>query len=69
MGPVSGDGHGDANKIRQWAGFLRKSRIDFACGTLQEVVDEIADFIGPVARAISSGQPFTSRWTAPGPWA
>ncbi|NLE39687.1 MAG: nucleotidyl transferase AbiEii/AbiGii toxin family protein [Pirellulaceae bacterium] len=59
---------GDPNKISQWTGFLRKSRIDFAPATLQEI-DEIAGFIGPVARAISSDEPFTSRWTAPGPWA
>lgn len=60
---------GEPSKIRQWTGFLKKSRIDFAPVTLQEVVDEIAGFIRPVARAISSEEPFTSRWTAPGPWA
>jgi predicted nucleotidyltransferase component of viral defense system len=60
---------GDPSKISQWTGFLRKSRIDVAPATLQEVVDEIAGFIGPVARAIASDEPFTSRWTAPGPWA
>ena len=60
---------GDPNKISQWTGFLRKSRIDFAPAMLQEVVDQIADFIGPVTRAISSDEPFTSKWTAPGPWA
>lgn len=60
---------GDPTKISQWTGFLRKSLIDFAPATFQEIIDEIAGFIGPVARAISSDEPFTSRWTAPGPWA
>jgi hypothetical protein len=59
----------DISKIRQGTGFLRKSRIEVAPATLQEVVDEISGFIGPVARAISLAEPFTSRWTAPGPWA
>ena len=59
----------DASKSRQWTGFLRKSRIDYAPTTLQEVVDMIADFIGPIARALASGEQFTLKWAAPGPWA
>ena len=59
----------DRSKTLQWTGFLRKSRIDFAPATLPEVVNAIADFIVPVARAISSGKDFISHWTAPGPWA
>ena len=59
----------DDSKKRQWTGFLRKSRIDFAPATLQEVVEAIADFIEPVARALASGEDFTLQWTAPGPWA
>jgi predicted nucleotidyltransferase component of viral defense system len=59
----------DASKTHQWTGFLRKSRIDFAPPTLQEVVDTIADFIGPIARALAFGEQFTSKWAAPGPWA
>ena len=59
----------DASKMRQWTGFLRKSRIDFAPDTLQEVVEATADFLRPVARALASSEDFTSQWTAPGPWA
>jgi predicted nucleotidyltransferase component of viral defense system len=59
----------DRSRTLQWTGFLRKARIDFAPATLQEVVDVIADFIGPVARALATGEDFTSQWTAPGPWA
>ena len=57
-----------SDKMAQWAGFLRKSRIDFAPATLLNVTDAIAGFLGPVARAVSSGEDFVSRWTAPGPW-
>lgn len=59
----------DRSKILQWTGFLRKSRIDFAPATLQQVIDAIADFILPVVSAITSGKDFTSCWIAPGPWA
>ena len=59
----------DPSKTLQWTGFLRKSRIDFAPDTLQEVVEATADFLRPVARALASSEDFTSQWTAPGPWA
>ena len=58
----------DPVKMRQWVGFLDKSRIDFAPPTLQDVVEAIAGFIHPVARALVSGDEFSSHWAAPGPW-
>lgn len=58
----------DPAKQTQWSGFCRKSRIDFAPETLQEVCDTIALFIQPVATAVDSRQPFVDLWTAPGPW-
>ena len=42
--------------------FSEKSRVDFAPATLQEVVDDIAGFLRPVARTIFSGAGFTSHW-------
>ena len=58
----------DAAKQTQWSGFCRKSRIDSAPETLQEVCDAIALFIKPVAAAVEAKQPFVDVWTAPGPW-
>lgn len=59
---------GDPAKARQWIGFLDKSRIDFAPSALREVIDAIAGFVGPVANAIASDEPFALNWPASGPW-
>ncbi|REJ65619.1 MAG: nucleotidyl transferase AbiEii/AbiGii toxin family protein [Planctomycetota bacterium] len=58
----------DTAKQTQWTGFCRKSRIDFAPESLQEVCDAIALFIKPVAVAVQAEQPFDNHWQAPGPW-
>ncbi len=59
----------DPTKIAQWRGFLRKSRLDSAPQSLNEVVQALAAFLLPVAVAIGEGRGFTSLWKAPGPWA
>jgi hypothetical protein len=56
-----------AAKQSQWSGFCRKSRIDFAPETLQEVCDAIAQFIKPVAVAVHADQPFDDQWQGPRP--
>lgn len=58
----------DSAKVDQWRGFLRKSRIISAPNDLSQVVEALAAFLLPVARAIHDGQRFDSRWDAPGPW-
>ncbi len=58
----------DATKQTQWKGFLRKSLVDFAPTSLQNVTDLISAFIKPVASAVQHTQPFDLRWQAPGPW-
>ena len=58
----------DPAKVAQWRGFLRKSRIISAPDNLGQVVDVLAAFLLPVARAIQEGHRFVARWDAPGPW-
>ncbi len=58
----------DPAKVDQWRGFLRKSRIKSAPDDLRQVVDALAAFLLPVARAIHDAQRFDARWNAPGPW-
>lgn len=58
----------DPAKETQWRGFLRKSRIVTAPGDLAQVIDALAAFLLPLARAILEGEQFTARWAAPGPW-
>lgn len=58
----------DTNRMRQWTGFLKKSRVEFASVSLQDVINGISEFIGPIARALESGEDFVLRWNPPGPW-
>jgi hypothetical protein len=58
----------DGTKATQWRGFLRKGRLEAAPVNLAEVVAGIAEFLGPVADALSKGREFVERWAAPGPW-
>ncbi|MDG1808923.1 MAG: nucleotidyl transferase AbiEii/AbiGii toxin family protein [Pirellulaceae bacterium] len=58
----------DNAKQAQWQGFCRKSRIDFAPDSLEEVGQSISGFLSPVAEAIVNGEQFDQYWQAPGPW-
>jgi hypothetical protein len=58
----------DPAKASQWRGFLRKSRLTSAPSELDEVVEEIKGFLGPVAESVASSRPFEARWDAGGPW-
>ena len=58
----------DPTQQTRWSGFCRKSRIEHAPASLQEVCDVIAQFIVPVAIAVQGEQPFNEAWQATGPW-
>lgn len=58
----------DAAKQAQWKGFCRKSRIDFAPESLEELGRAISKFLTPIAEAILDGNHFDQNWEAPGPW-
>ncbi len=57
----------DPTKIAQWRGFIRKSRLD-ALPDLGEVISTVADFLSPVAIALTARKRFNQKWVAPGPW-
>jgi hypothetical protein len=59
---------GDVSKQTQWQAFLRKTKLDDVPTTLQAVIDDLVQFLGPVAMAIESGSAFEQRWIARGPW-
>lgn len=56
------------SKAQQWKGFRKTSRVDQVPSDFREIVPFVADFLGPIATALADDQPFTSRWTAGGPW-
>jgi len=58
----------DTGKQTQWRGFLRRNRLQHAPDNLADVVTAIAAFLGPIAKALASGNGFEHIWQAPGPW-
>jgi hypothetical protein len=55
-------------KRTQWAGFLRRNRLDNAPSELRNIVSAISGFLNPVVGRLLVGKPFSALWTAPGPW-
>lgn len=58
----------DSEKTTQWQGFLRRSRVAGAPGSLAEVVRYLNVFLGPVASSMAQQKPFKLMWHPPGPW-
>ncbi len=53
---------------KQWAAFVRRSLLETAPKSLDELRAPLRDFLIPVAIAIVSGDEFGAGWEAPGPW-
>lgn len=49
-------------KIRQWRGFLRKSRALNIPESLEEIIRDIKRFLNPVISSIASGDEFKKMW-------
>jgi len=58
----------DTEKVAQWRGFLRKSRLTNVPQNFGEVVTAIATFFGLIAEQLAVGHVFKATWKAPGPW-
>ena len=58
----------DDVKLRQWAAFVRRMRLDPAVPTFQEAVGVIGGFAGPVFDALQTSTGFDLLWNPPGPW-
>ena len=58
----------DPGKVTQWAGFLRRIKGDPVPTDLTEVVDRLAEFLGPVLVAVRGQEEFSLQWPPGGPW-
>ena len=56
-------------KTAQWAGFLRKARLEANPRHLGEVIDCLQRFLMPVLQALVEGHDLEARWPPGGPWA
>jgi len=58
----------DPSKEKQWAGFIRRNRLDNAPDKISIVLDDISSFLSLPVKVLKKGQSCKSRWNAPGPW-
>jgi predicted nucleotidyltransferase component of viral defense system len=58
----------DAQKRRQWDAFVRRNRLSDAPQSLDQIVEKIAEFLGPVLQAVAADRPWRRHWTPNGPW-
>ena len=56
------------NTRKQWTAFVRRSKLDSAPATLDEIRESLRQFLVPVATALVEGRDFADIWIAPGPW-
>ncbi len=66
--PLTSPFAGDSKKAVQWRAFRKRSRLELAPENFIDVMAAVADFLKPVATAISAGGPFKARWSPAGPW-
>lgn len=58
----------ETSRQTQWQGFVRKNRLQGTPASFADIVEVIAAFLGPIARALVAGEDFHGSWKAPGPW-
>jgi hypothetical protein len=58
----------DAAKVKQWAAFLRRGRLDVGGASLEQVCSFLNGFLMPPTQALTAGEPFHQTWAPAGPW-
>jgi hypothetical protein len=59
----------EASRQTRWQGFVRKNRLqNVPSASFADIVEGIAVFLGPIARALAAGEGFQGSWKAPGSW-
>ena len=56
------------NATKQWAAFLRRSRLQSAPASLEEAREPLRAFLQPVTTEIINASGFDKSWPAGGPW-
>lgn len=60
--------YNDTDKKKQWTAFCTKNATYVTKTELKEVVENVKQFLTPVATALLDSSPFTKRWEPGGPW-
>jgi hypothetical protein len=53
---------------KQWAAFVKRTKLNNAPATFDEIRMLLREFLLPIASALIRGMDFTAHWTAPGSW-
>jgi len=56
------------DKIVQWSAFIRKSELEDAPTSFEDVLSAVKKFIQPIVVYIVKAEKFHKVWIAPGPW-
>jgi hypothetical protein len=56
------------NTQKQWTAFIKRSSLDDAPATFDEIREPLRQFLLPIVTALVDGDEFSARWSAPGPW-
>ncbi len=56
------------NTQKQWTAFIKRSSLDDAPATFDEIREPRRQFLLPIVTALVDGDEFSARWSAPGPW-
>lgn len=67
-GGLSAEFAAEVARRTQWTAFRRKSKLDHAPETLAILVEEVANFLGPISHALRQDGDFQHIWDPPGPW-
>ena len=58
----------DAAKVKQWAAFLKRGKLDAGGATLEQVCSFLNGFLMPPTQALVAGEPWTRSWPPTGSW-
>jgi predicted nucleotidyltransferase component of viral defense system len=58
----------DAAKMKQWAAFVKRGKLDVGGATLEQVCAFLSDFLMPPTQAVGAGEAWTKNWPPTGPW-
>jgi Nucleotidyl transferase AbiEii toxin, Type IV TA system len=60
--------YNDTDTKKRWAAFCARNATSITRTELREVIENIEQFLAPVAGALLDVVPFTKRWESGGPW-
>lgn len=58
----------DAEKQKQWIGFIRKLHLENTPDLLEVIIRDLNDFLGPLMGALADNGPLPGKWSTDGGW-